>query len=77
MPEIKEKSLQIAREEMAKDPKMTEDIINQSIAWTEKFFLVFGIVGSLFGFALTGAISALIGAAISKKSPKDSMPKSL
>ncbi|MFN5335259.1 MAG: DUF4199 domain-containing protein [Bacteroidota bacterium] len=77
MPEIKEKSLQIAREEMAKDPRMTEEIINQSIAWTDKFFLVFGIVGSLFGFALTGAISSLIGAAISKKTPKDSMPKSL
>jgi hypothetical protein len=77
MPEIKEKSLQIAREEMAKDPRLTEEIINQSIAWTDKFFLVFGIVGSLFGFALTGAISSVIGAAISKKTPKDSMPKSL
>jgi hypothetical protein len=77
MPEIKEKSLQIARDEMAKDPRMTEEIINQSIAWTDKFFLVFGIVGSLFGFALTGAISSLIGAAISRKTPKDAMPKSL
>lgn len=77
MPEIKEKSLEIAREEMAKDPNMTEEIINKSIAWTEKFFLVFGIVGSLFGFALTGAVCALLGAAISKKTPKDSMPKSL
>ena len=77
MPEIKEKSLEIAREEMAKDPKMTEEIINQSIQWTEKFFLVFGIVGSLFGFALTGAIGALIGAAVSKKNPPHQMPKSL
>jgi hypothetical protein len=77
MPEIKEKSLQIAREEMAKDPRMTEEIINQSINWTDKFFLVFGIVGSLFGFALSGAISSLIGAAVSRKTPKDAMPKSL
>jgi hypothetical protein len=77
MPEIKEKALQIAREEMAKDPRVTEEIINQTIAWTEKFFLVFGIVGSLFSFAFAGAVASLIGAAVSPKVSRDTMPKSL
>jgi hypothetical protein len=77
MPEMKEKGLQIAREEMEKDPKLTEEIINQSIQWTDKFFLLFGIVGYLFGYAFTGAISSLIGSAISPKTPKHQMPKSI
>ncbi|MFN9710600.1 MAG: DUF4199 domain-containing protein [Bacteroidota bacterium] len=76
MPEIKEKGLQAAREEMEKDPRMTEEIINQSIQWTDKFFLLFGIIGSLFGFAFMGAISALIGAAVSPKKQNHNMPKS-
>jgi hypothetical protein len=77
MPEIKEKGLQVAREEMEKDPRMTEEIINQSIQWTEKFFLLFGIIGSLFGYAFTGALSALIGAAVSPKKQNPNMPKSI
>jgi hypothetical protein len=77
MPEVKEKGLQIAREEMAKNPQMTEEIINQSIQWTDKFFLLFGIIGSLFSYAFTGALSALIGAAVSPKTKQHNMPKSL
>jgi hypothetical protein len=77
MPELKEKGLQIAREEMAKNPQMTEEIINQSIQWTDKFFLLFGIIGSLFSYAFTGALSALIGAAVSPKTKQHNMPKSL
>jgi hypothetical protein len=67
MPEIKEKAMEMARQEMAKDERLTPEMIDQAISWTDKLYLVFGIVGSLFGFALTGVIASLIGAAVAKK----------
>ncbi len=76
-PEIKEKAMEMARQEMAKDERLTQEMIDQAISWTDKFYLVFGIIGSLFGFALTGAIASLIGAAIAKKNPSNNMPQSL
>jgi TRAP-type C4-dicarboxylate transport system permease large subunit len=76
-PEIKEKAMEMARQEMAKDERLTQEMIDQAISWTDKFYLVFGIIGSLFGFALTGAIASLIGAAVAKKKPNQNMPQSL
>ncbi len=76
-PEIKEKAMEMARQEMAKDERLTQEMIDQAISWTDKFYLVFGIIGSLFGFALTGAIASLIGAAVAKKNPNQNMPQSL
>lgn len=77
MPEIKEKAMQIARAEMEKNPKVTEEIIDNAMKMTDKFFLVFGIVGSLFSYALMGAIAALIGASIAKKTPQSGIPKNV
>jgi hypothetical protein len=76
-PEIKEKAMEMARQDMAKDERLTQEMIDQAINWTDKFYLVFGIIGSLFGFALTGAIASLIGAAVAKKNPNQNMPQSL
>ncbi|MFO0415336.1 MAG: DUF4199 domain-containing protein [Bacteroidota bacterium] len=76
-PEIKEKAMEMARQDMAKDERLTQEMIDQAISWTDKFYLVFGIIGSLFGFALTGAIASLIGAAVAKKNPNQNMPQSL
>jgi hypothetical protein len=77
MPEIKTKALEIARKEMEKDPRMTEKNIQEAIKWTDQFFFLFGIVGSLFGLGISGAISSLIGAAVVKKNATPTMPKSL
>lgn len=76
MPEIKEKALEVARKEIEKDPRITEKNIQEAIKWTDQFFFLFGTVGSLFGLGISGAISSLIGAAIVKKNPTGSMPKS-
>jgi hypothetical protein len=77
MPDVKQKALDMAREQMEKDPRMTESTIKTAIEWTDKFYFVVGIVGSLFGLGLSGAIASLIGAAISKKTAAHQMPKSL
>jgi hypothetical protein len=77
LPELKEKAMEMARLEMAKDERLTQEMIDQAISWTDKFYLAFGIVGSIFAFAFTGAIASLIGAAVAKKNPNPQMPQSL
>lgn len=77
MPEIKDKALEKARENMAENPKMTEEMIDKAVEWTGKFFLLFGIVGALFGYAFMGLIASLIGGAVAKKNPNAGMPQSL
>jgi hypothetical protein len=77
LPEMKQKALELAREQMEKDPRMTESTIKSALEWTDKFYFIVGIIGSLFGLGLSGAIASLIGAAISKKNPAQQMPKSL
>ncbi len=77
MPEIKDKAMEKAREEMAKNPQMTEEMIDQAIAMTSKFFFLFGVVGSLFAYAFIGLIGSLIGAGFAKKNPNSNMPQSM
>lgn len=77
MPEIKDKALQIARTQMEKDPKNTEEMIDTAIKMVDKFFLTFGIGGTLFSYILIGAIAGLIGAAIAKKNPQTGMPQTM
>jgi hypothetical protein len=77
MPEIKDKAIEKAREEMAKNPQMTEEMIDQAIGMTDKFFFLFGVVGSLFGYAFIGLIGSLIGAGVAKKNPNSGMPQSM
>ena len=77
MPELKENALNAAREAMEKDSRLTESNIQDAINMTNKFYYVFGIVGTIFGYGLTGVLGSLLGAVISKKNPQSSMPKSL
>jgi hypothetical protein len=77
MPEIKDKALEKAREQMAENPKMTEEMIDQAITMTGKFFFLFGVVGALFGYAFIGLIGSLIGAGVAKKNPNQGMPQSM
>ena len=71
-PEFKEKIFETARQNMETQGKYTEDQINTGMEMTRKFFTVFIIAGSLFFFALFGAIGSLIGAAITKKEVSES-----
>ena len=69
-PDIKEKALDIARAEMEKSGKMSEEEIDQGIAISRKFFYVFTIGVLMFAYMIIGTIASLIGAAITKKDPR-------
>lgn len=77
LPDLKEKALEVARNEMLKDPQMNDELIDKTLAWTDNYYVLFGIIGSLFSYALLGAIGALIGAGLAKKNPQSGMPQSL
>lgn len=66
-PDIKEKTLEIARESMAKNPKMTDETMDTAMAMTMKLWGVFYIGGAIVGSLIYGAIFSLIGGAIAKK----------
>jgi hypothetical protein len=70
-PEMIDKIMESARQDMLKDGKMSEDQINQGIEIGKKFFVPFAIGGIIFFFALIGAVGSLIGAGIAKKNPQD------
>lgn len=69
-PEYKEKFFDIAREEMLKEGKVNEEQMEAGLQMMRKLFWVFVIGVTLFGFVVLGAISSLIGAAITKKLPQ-------
>jgi NADH:ubiquinone oxidoreductase subunit 6 (subunit J) len=68
-PEMKEKGMEMARQQMEKDGKLTDSQIDQAIEMTTKYFLPFAIAGILVMYLIIGAIGSLIGAAIVKKNP--------
>ena len=71
VPDLVDKIIEISRTEMAKNPKLTDEMIEQGIAMTKKLFLPFAIAGAIFGTGFLGAIGSLIGAAVAKKNPVD------
>jgi hypothetical protein len=70
-PEFKDKIVDAAREGMEKQGKMTDDQIDQGIEMFERNFILFSAGGALFMYLLLGAIGSLIGAAITKKQPRN------
>lgn len=70
-PDMIDKIIDMSRIEMEKNPKMTDEIIEQAITMTRKFFIPFAVGGVLIGTGIMGAIGSLIGAGIAKKNPVD------
>ena len=70
-PDMVDKIIELSRVEMAKNPKLTDEMIEQGIAMTKKLFLPFAIAGAIFGTGFLGAIGSLIGAGVAKKNPVD------
>ena len=66
-----DKIIELSRIEMAKNPKMTDEMIEQGINLTKKLFLPLALAGAIFGTGILGAIGSLIGAAVAKKKPVD------
>jgi hypothetical protein len=70
-PDMVEKIIEMSRVEMEKNPKLTDEMIEQGITMTRKFFVPFAVGGILIGTGFMGAIASLIGAAVAKKNPID------
>ena len=70
-PEFKDKIVEAAREGMEKQGKMTDDQIDQGLEMFERNFILFSAGGALFMYLILGAIGSLIGAAITKKQPRN------
>lgn len=69
-PDIKEKAMETARAKMQSQGKMTQEQITQALGFTQRFFMVFIIAGTLLGYLIFGALASLIGAGITKKNPR-------
>jgi uncharacterized protein DUF4199 len=68
-PEVKEKALETARQQMEDKGTLSSAEIDRAIDITSRFFLVFTIGSILFGTLIVGAIASLIGAGVAKKKP--------
>ncbi|GAC1395418.1 MAG: hypothetical protein NVSMB63_15570 [Sediminibacterium sp.] len=68
-PELIDKTMEQARQEMQKKGNLTDEQVQQGITMARKFFFPFAIGGIIIMYAIVGAIGSLIGAAIAKKNP--------
>jgi Protein of unknown function (DUF4199) len=68
-PDMKEKSLEAARQQMETNNKLTDDQIDQAMKISRKFFWIGVVGGSIFVLIVIGAIGSLVGAAVTKKRP--------
>ena len=70
-PDMIDMILEISRKKMLENPQMTDEMIEQAMSMTKKFFVPFAIGGTILGTGFAGAIASLIGAGIAKKNPID------
>lgn len=70
-PEIKEQTIEMAREQLEKRKDMSEDQIDQALEISRKFFWVGVVGGSMIFMIIIGAIGSAIGAAVAKKRPQN------
>lgn len=69
-PSLKQQALDKAREEMNKNPGITDEQIDQYMGMTKKFFLPMALAGVLFIYLFFGTLFSLVTAAIIKKNPR-------
>jgi hypothetical protein len=65
--EYKDVLFDISREEMMKQPGMTEEMVGMGISKMREFFWPIIIGGALFNAMMAGAVGSLIGAGITAK----------
>jgi hypothetical protein len=68
-PDMKDVALEKARQEMEKNPQMSEETVDQAMEMTNRLFVPFAIGGALIGNLISGAIASLLGAAFARKNP--------
>lgn len=70
-PEMKEKTFELAREQMEKNEDITDEQIDQALQMSRRFFWVGVVGGSMIFLIIIGAIGSLLGAAFAKKRPQN------
>jgi hypothetical protein len=60
---------EIQRKQLSENPKMTDEMIEQSLDFVKKFYLPLTLGGIIIINGLLGAIGAAIGAGVAKKNP--------
>lgn len=68
-PEVREKGMEVARQKMEEQNKLTSEQIDQALEMVKKFFWPITIGAILLGNLICGCIASLIGAAVAKKNP--------
>jgi len=75
-PDMKEKMFEMQQEQMEKQG-LDDDKLEQGMTMMKKYFMIFLVLGVIFGTLIWGCIASLIGAAVAKKkkfNPLDQMP---
>lgn len=73
-PDMKEKALELARQQMEKDGKLDEEMMDKALAISRNNFTTFLVMGSLFGYLVMGCIFSLIAAAVTPKNKRPLTP---
>ena len=75
-PDMKEKIFEMQQAQMEKQG-LDDDKLEQATTMMKKYFMIFLVIGVIFGTLVLGSISSLIGAAVAKKkkfNPLDQIP---
>ena len=75
-PDMKEKIFEMQQAQMEKNG-LDDDKLEQAMTMMKKYFMIFLVIGVIFGTLIWGCIASLIGAAVAKKkkfNPLDQMP---
>ena len=65
-PDMKEKIFEMQQAQMEKRG-LDDDKLEQGMTMMKKYFMIFLVIGVIFGTLIWGAIASLIGAAVAKK----------
>ena len=68
-PDYKQKAIDVAMAQMDQQSNLSEDQKSTAMGFTEKFFNIFALGGTLIAYIVIGIIGSLLGAAIAKKNP--------
>jgi len=75
-PDMKEKIFEMQQAQMEKSG-LDDDKLEQAMTMMKKYFMIFLVLGVIFGTLIWGSIASLVGAAVAKKkkfNPLDQMP---
>jgi hypothetical protein len=67
-PDLKEKMFEMQQAQMEKQG-LDDDKLEQGMTMMKKYFMIFLVLGVIFGTLIWGCIASLIGAAVAKKKP--------